>query len=50
MVDNTNVGDEGGFAPNLKNAEEAIKLIIDAIRKIWLKTRRFVYLFRCCCK
>ena len=33
MVDNTNVGDEGGFAPNLKNNEEAIKLIIKAIEK-----------------
>ncbi len=33
MVDNTNVGDEGGFAPNLHNSEEAIKLIIKAIEK-----------------
>ena len=33
MLDNTNVGDEGGFAPNLKNNEEAIKLIIKAIEK-----------------
>ena len=33
MVDNTNVGDEGGFAPNLKNTEEAIKLITKAIEK-----------------
>jgi enolase len=24
----TNVGDEGGFAPNLKNNEEAIKAVI----------------------
>ena len=37
MVDNTNVGDEGGFAPNLKSAEEAIKLIIRAIEKSGLK-------------
>ncbi|MDO5555854.1 MAG: phosphopyruvate hydratase [Clostridia bacterium] len=28
---NTAVGDEGGFAPNLENDEEAIKLIIKAI-------------------
>ena len=28
---NTAVGDEGGFAPNLENDEEAIKLIIEAI-------------------
>jgi len=28
MVDTINVGDEGGFAPNLQNTEEAINLII----------------------
>ena len=33
IVDNTNVGDEGGFAPNVKNTEEAIKLIIKSIEK-----------------
>jgi len=33
MLDNTNVGDEGGFAPNLDNNEEAIKLIMQAIKK-----------------
>jgi len=33
MIDTTNVGDEGGFAPNLKNTEEAIKVIIKAIEK-----------------
>ena len=33
MLDDTNVGDEGGFAPNLKNNEEAIQLIIKAIEK-----------------
>jgi len=27
----TSVGDEGGFAPNVKNHEEAIKLILEAI-------------------
>ncbi len=27
----TNVGDEGGFAPNLKSNEEAVKLILEAI-------------------
>ena len=37
MLDNTNVGDEGGFAPNLKNNEEAIKLIIKAIEKSGFK-------------
>lgn len=29
----TGVGDEGGFAPELKNNEEAIKLLIKAIKK-----------------
>jgi len=29
----TAVGDEGGFAPNLKSNEEALKLIIDAIEE-----------------
>ncbi len=29
----TNVGDEGGFAPNLKSNEEAITLILQAIEK-----------------
>ena len=29
----TNVGDEGGFAPNLKSHEEAISLILTAIEK-----------------
>jgi len=33
MVDSTNVGDEGGFAPNLQKTEEAIELIIKAIEK-----------------
>lgn len=28
---NTNVGDEGGFAPNLKTAEEALQFIVDSI-------------------
>ena len=29
---NTSVGDEGGFAPNLKSNEEAVEIIIEAIR------------------
>jgi len=29
----TNVGDEGGFAPNLKSNEEAIKVVLEAIDK-----------------
>jgi enolase len=30
---NTNVGDEGGFAPNLKSAEEALSYIVKSIEK-----------------
>lgn len=30
---NTSVGDEGGFAPNLSSNEEAIEVIIEAIKK-----------------
>jgi len=37
MLDTINVGDEGGFAPNLKNTEEAINLIISAIEKSGFK-------------
>lgn len=33
----TSVGDEGGFAPNLKSNEEAIEVIIDAIGKAGYK-------------
>ncbi|NUN10528.1 MAG: phosphopyruvate hydratase [Ignavibacteriaceae bacterium] len=31
---NTSVGDEGGFAPNLKSNEEAIEVILEAITKL----------------
>ena len=34
---NTAVGDEGGFAPNLKTNEEAIQIIIEAIEKAGYK-------------
>jgi len=40
----TNVGDEGGFAPNLKNNEEAIKLVIQAIEKAGYKPGVDVYI------
>ena len=30
---NTNVGDEGGFAPNLKSAEQALDFIVAAVEK-----------------
>ncbi len=33
MLDNTNVGDEGGFAPNFKSNDEAIEIIIKSIEK-----------------
>lgn len=33
----TNVGDEGGFAPNIKSNEDAIKIVIQAIEKAGYK-------------
>ena len=33
----TNVGDEGGFAPDIKNNEDAIKMVIEAIEKAGYK-------------
>src|SRR5688572_5262481 len=40
----TNVGDEGGFAPNLKNNEDAIKAVIQAIEKAGYKPGEDVYI------
>ncbi len=34
---NTNVGDEGGFAPNLKNAQAALDFIVESIEKAGFK-------------
>ena len=34
---NTNVGDEGGFAPNLKSAEEALTFIVNSIKDAGFK-------------
>jgi enolase len=34
---NTSVGDEGGFAPNLRSNDEAIEVILDAIEKAGYK-------------
>jgi enolase len=34
---NTSVGDEGGFAPDLKSNEEAIEVIVEAIKKAGYK-------------
>ena len=43
----TGVGDEGGFAPNLKSNEEAIEVIIEAIEKAGFKPgKRHIYCFR----
>ena len=40
----TSVGDEGGFAPNLKSNEEAIVLIMEAIKKAGYRAGKDVYL------
>jgi enolase len=41
---NTNVGDEGGFAPNLKSADEALGFIMKAIEKAGYRPGEDVYL------
>jgi len=41
---NTNVGDEGGFAPNLKTNEEAFDLIMEAIKKAGYTAGKDVHL------
>jgi enolase len=41
---NTSVGDEGGFAPNLKSNEEAVQVILEAIQKAGYKAGKQVYL------
>ncbi|MDR1199357.1 MAG: phosphopyruvate hydratase [Prevotellaceae bacterium] len=40
----TNVGDEGGFAPNLKSNEEAIEVILTAIEKSGYKPGEDVFI------
>ncbi|RLE19036.1 MAG: phosphopyruvate hydratase [Acidobacteria bacterium] len=40
----TSVGDEGGFAPNLKSNEEALQLIVSAIEKAGYKPGKDVFL------
>jgi enolase len=40
----TSVGDEGGFAPNVKSNEEAIELILEAIQKAGYKAGEQIYL------
>ena len=41
---NTAVGDEGGFAPNLKSNDEAIEVILEAITKAGYKPGEDVYI------
>jgi enolase len=41
---NTSVGDEGGFAPNLRSNEEAVQVILEAIQKAGYKTGKDVFL------
>jgi len=41
---NTNVGDEGGFAPNLKSNEEAVEVILEAITAAGYKAGTDVFI------
>ena len=41
---NTNVGDEGGFAPNLKSAPEALDFIVKSIEKAGFRPGEDIYL------
>ena len=41
---NTSVGDEGGFSPQLKTAEEALELILEAIKTSGYKAGKDVFL------
>lgn len=41
---NTAVGDEGGFAPNIKNNEEALKYVLQAIEKAGYKPGEDVFI------
>ncbi len=40
----TNVGDEGGFAPNLKSNEEAIKVVLNAVENAGYKPGEDIFL------
>jgi enolase len=40
----TSVGDEGGFAPNLKSSEEALDVIVEAIQKAGYEPGKQIYL------
>ena len=41
---NTNVGDEGGFAPNINSTNEVIELIIEAVNSAGLKMEKDIML------
>ncbi len=41
---NTAVGDEGGFAPNLKSNDEAIEVILEAIEKAGFKAGKDIFI------
>ena len=45
---NTAVGDEGGFAPNLKSNEEALEIICEAIEKAGYEPGKDVYIAMDC--
>ncbi len=40
----TNVGDEGGFAPNIKSNTEAIEVVLEAIEKAGYKAGKDIYI------
>lgn len=40
----TNVGDEGGFAPNIKSNEEAIEIVLQAVEKAGYKPGEDIYI------
>ncbi len=40
----TNVGDEGGFAPQLKNTQEALNMMVEAVEKSGYKLGEQIYL------
>ena len=46
---NTAVGDEGGFAPNLRSNEEAIEVILEAIEKTGYSSGKDIFLALGCC-
>jgi enolase len=40
----TGVGDEGGFAPNLKSNREAIEVVLEAVNKVGMRAGQDVYI------